>query len=196
MKDDWKSKIIYWIYLTYCKIKRYFWESNFTKKHLSFGIVNGKLQITSSEHEDFINSVQKKINKINQKNLSDFIKLSLEEGLGGCNFIIFSSEKDNGKFVQFWIAEHKLKFNFWANKSNRLKKYYLSIIGLLSESGFVNNDIEKYSGRMVYKLEKEKDHVSVDANFQKDLESASKFTVAVFKDVYKIGPQKLVVKVE
>lgn len=196
MKDDWKSKIIYWLYLTYWKIKRYFWESNFTKKHIIFGFINGKFHISTVEHEDFIVEAQKKINSFDCKNRIDFIKQSLVESLGGCNFIIISPENDDNKFVQFWTADHKLKLNFWSNKTNGLKKYYLPIVGLLSESGFVNDEIERYSGSMVYKVEKGKDHISVDADFRNNLDLASKFTEAVFKSVYKIGKSKLVVKVE
>lgn len=193
---DWQLKIIHYLYFAYCRIRRYFWESNFTKKHLTFGIVDGKLQITSIEHEDFIQAVQQRIDKLAKKEQTDFVRLALQESLEGCNFIIFSQVDNDNTFIQFWTAENKLKFNFYANKTNRLKKYYLSIIGLLSESGFVNNEIENYRGSMVYKIEKGKDYISVDANFRKDTESATKFTVATFKEVYKIGSQKLTAKVE
>jgi len=193
---DWQLKIIHHLYFAYWRVRRFFWESNFTKKHLTFGIVYGKLQITSTEHEDFIQAVQQKINTLTQAKRSDFIKLALREALEGCNFIIFSPTDDDNKFIQFWTAENKLKFNFYANKTNGLKKYYLAVIGLLSESGFVNDEIEKYSGSMVYKVDKGKGYISVDANFRKDMEKASQFTEAVFKSIYKIGSHKLIVKVE
>jgi len=49
---------------------------------------------------------------------------------------------------------------------------------------------------MVYKVDKGKDYISVDANFRKDMEKASQFTEAVFKNIYKIGSHKLIAKVE
>lgn len=193
---DWQIKIIHHLYFAYCRARRFFWESNFTKKHLTFGIVDGKLQITSTEHEDFIQAIQKRINKLTQKEQGKFVKLALRESLEGCNFIIFSPIGDDNKFIQFWTAENKLKFNFYANKTKGLKKYYLPIVGLLSESGFVNDEIENYRGSMVYKIDKGKDYISVDANFRKDIESASRFIESVFKDIYKIGSHKLIAKVE
>ncbi len=193
---DWQIKIIHHLYFAYCRARRFFWESNFTKKHLTFGIVDGKLQITSTEHEDFIQAIQERINKLTQKEQGKFVKLALRESLEGCNFIIFSPIGDDNKFIQFWTAENKLKFNFYANKTNGLKKYYLPIVGLLSESGFVNDEIENYRGSMVYKIDKGKDYISVDANFRKDIESASRFIESVFKDIYKIGSHKLIAKVE
>ncbi len=193
---NWQIKIINHLYFAYWRVRRYFWESNFTKKHLTFGIVDGKLQITSTEHEDFIQAVQQKINSLARADRGDFIKLALREALEGCNFIIFSPVNDDSKFIQFWTAENKLKLNFYANKTNGLKKYYFVIIGLLNESGFVNNEIEKYNGSMVYKVDKGKDYISVDANFRKDMEKASQFTEAVFKNIYKIGSHKLIAKVE
>lgn len=196
LMTDWQLKILHHLYFAYCRIRRYFWESNFTKKHLTFGVVDGKLQITSIEHGDFIQAVQQKIDKLVQKEKGDFVKSGLRESLEGCNFIIFSPVNNDNTFIQFWTAENKLKFNFYANKTNKLKKYYLSVIGLLSETGFVNNQIEKYSGSMVYKVDKGKDYISVDANFGKDVEKASKFTEIIFKDIYKIGSQKLRAKVE
>lgn len=193
---DWQIKIIHHLYFAYYRARRFFWESNFTKKHLTFGIVDGKLQITSTEHEDFIQAIQKRINKLIQKEQNKFVKLALRESLEGCNFIIFSPVGDDNKFIQFWTAENKLKFNFYANKTNGLKKYYLPIVGLLSESGFVNDEIENYRGSIVYKIDKGKDYISVDANFRKDIESASRFIESVFKDIYKIGSHKLIAKVE
>lgn len=193
---DWQLKIIHHLYFTYCRVRRYFWESNFTKKHLTFGLVNGKIQITSTEHEDFVGDIQQKIDKLEQKSRVDYIKSVLSEAIEGCNFVILSPVDEDNKFVQFWTAENKFKYNFYANKTNGLKKYYLSIIGLLNESGFVNNEIEKYNGSMVYKVDKGKDYISVDANFRKDMEKASQFTEAVFKNIYKIGSHKLIAKVE
>lgn len=194
--SNWKDEFIKNGFFLYCRIRRYFWESNFTKKHLTFGLINGKLQITSTEHEDFVGVIQQKIDKLEQTSRVDYIKSVLSEAVEGCNFVILSPVDNDNKFAQFWTAENKFKFNFYANKTNGLKKYYLSVIGLLSETGFVNNEIEKYSGSVVYKVDKGKDYISVDANFGKDIEKASKFTGIIFKDIYKIGAQKLRVKVE
>ena len=71
-----RDKFLKFIFTLYYKIRRYFYRGNFTKKHLTFGIVNGKLQITSTNHDGYIVAVQKKINKLAKQliNLSEEAK--------------------------------------------------------------------------------------------------------------------------
>lgn len=196
MFNKFLDKLIIFLFTTFRKIGRYFYFQNFVKKHITYGFVNGKFQITSTSHEDFIKTVQQKINKFKTEDRKEFIKLALIEALSGCNFIIFSQKGNDKNFIQFWTAEHNLEFNFYANKINELNKFYLLIVGLLSESGFVNEKNEKYKGSMIYKVDKGKDYVSIDANFKKDIEKASWLVANIFKQVYKIGKVKLTVKVE
>lgn len=192
-----RSKIIDWGLITYYNLKGFFYNQNFKKKHFSFSLVQGKLLITSMEHEDFITGVQKKLNKLaKNKSRENFIRLALNEALEGCNFIIFSVPEDDNKFVQFWTGEHKLKYNFYANDVNKLKKYFLTVVGLLSEMGFVNNNVPEYRGKMVYKVDKGSDHISVDANFNHDINLAVEFTEIVYKQIYKAKGHKLIAKVE
>lgn len=179
------------------QIHKYFYLGNFRKKHITFGLVNGKFQITSVDHPDFILNVQKKINKLaNGSDRKEFIKLALTEALEGCNFIIFSPQGHDYKFIQFWTGDHTLKLDFYANKVNRLKNHFLSIVGLLSEMGFVNSEVPEYRGNMVYKVDKGTDYISVDANFKKDLDLATEFTEIIYKQIYKISSKKLMAKVE
>lgn len=192
-----RDKIIRFVFTIYYKIKSYLHFANFRKKHITFGFVNGKLQITSVDHSDFILNVQKKINKLaNSSNRKEFIKLALTESLEGCNFIIFSVSGQDNKFVQFWTGEHQLKYNFYANDVNKLKNHFLSIVGLLSEMGFVNDSIPEYRGRMTFKIDKGTDYISVDANFRKDLDLAVEFTEIIYKQIYKSKSGKLIAKVE
>ena len=192
-----RRKIIDFVFNSYNIIHRYLYFGNFKKKHITYGFVNGKFQITSVDHPDFILNVQKKINKFSKNtNRKEFIKLALTEALSGCNFIIFSIVGDSNKFVQIWTGDHELKYNFYANDVNRLKNNFLSTIGLLSEIGFVNDSIIEYRGRMTFKIDKGKDYISVDANFRKDLDLATEFIDIVFKQIYKTRPNKLVAKVE
>lgn len=185
------------IFTTYHKMVGYFYNGKFSKKHIAFGLVNGKMQITTFGHKDFINSIQKELNKLSKKlERIKLIRMALEKSISGCNFIIFSFEYNENKFVQFWTENHQLKYNFYANKNNRLKKYYLSILGLLAESGFVDYNNPEYKGKMTFKVKKGKDCVSIDANFKKDLNLAVEFTERVFRDIYKIKKNKLIVKVE
>jgi len=170
---------------------------NFRKKHITYGFINGKLQITSVDHPDFILNVQKKINKLAKNtDRKEFIELALTEALEGCNFIIFSVIGESNKYIQFWTGENQLKCNFYANDINKLKNCYLSIIGLLSEIGFVNNTIPEYRGRMTFKIDKGKDYISVDANFRKDLDLAVDFIDIIYKQIYKTKGNKLTAKVE
>ena len=192
-----KEKIVLnFISTTYWKIKRYFYNANFTKKHLTLGVVNGKIQITSTSHNDYIAIVQKKINKLSKiKDRKKFIKLALNEAVNGGNFIIFSILGEDNKFVQFWTGEHQLKYDFFANEINKLKNFFLSTVGLLSEMGFVNDEVGEYRGRMIYKVDKGTDYISLKANFRKDLDLASEFTEIIFKQLYKIGHKKLVARI-
>jgi len=192
-----RDKIIRFVFTVYYKTKTYLHFANFRKKHITFGLVNGKFQITSTDHPDFILKVQKKINKLgNNPDRKEFIKLALTETIGGCNFIIFSPQGEGNKFIQFWTGDHTLKFDFYANKVNNLKNHFLSIVGLLSEMGFVNSEVPEYRGRMTYKVDKGTDYISVDANFNKDIELATEFTEIIFKQIYKIKLKKLIAKVE
>ena len=176
---------------------RYFYFSNFEKKHVTYGFVNGKFQITSTSHEDFIAAIQSKINKLSGSNDHEtFIRLALTEAIGGCNFIIFSPPDHDNKYVQFWTGDHTLKYDFCAIKTNGLKKYYYSVLGLLSESGFVNQKIVTNVGKRFFEIEKTKNQITVDANFGVDIESASKFTEAIYKQIYKVRGKKLIARVE
>jgi len=189
-------QIAYFIFKTVAWIRRYLYFKNFEKKHITFGFVDGKLQITSTSHDDFINAVQKKINKLKNDDRKEFIRLALTEALDGCNFIIFSPIGEDNKYVQFWTGEHKLAYNFYANKTNHLRKFYYSITGLLSESGFVHQDTPDYRGFKVYKVDKNKEYISVDANFKKDIDLAVDFSETVYKQIYKSKSGKLIAKVE
>ncbi|MBF0208950.1 MAG: hypothetical protein HQK53_18980 [Oligoflexia bacterium] len=195
-KRSYLLKILYFSLSVFWAVKRYLYFKNFEKKHITFGFVDGKLQITSTSHEDFIMAVQKRINGIKTTDRKDFIKTALTEALEGCNFIIFSPINDENKYVQFWTGDHKLAYNFYANKTNHLRKFYYSITGLLSESGFVNEDIPDYRGFKVYKVEKTKGYTSVDANFKKDIDLAVEFTETIYKQIYKSKSSKLIAKVE
>jgi len=178
-------------------IFRYFYFGNFEKKHITYGFVNGKFQITSTNHEDFISAVQTKINKLSESNdRESFIKLALSEALTGCNFIIFSPPDNENLFVQFWVAEHHLKYNFCFLKTNRLEKYFYSILGLLSEYGFVNQKFVTGNGKSFYEIEIGKTMTNVYADFGMDIDSAAKFTETIYKKIYKVKGQKLIVKVE
>jgi len=184
------------VFINYIKIRRYFYFGNFRKKHISFGFIDGKLQIDSVDHSDFIKNVQKKINKLSKiKNRKKFIKLALTQALDGCNFIIFSMEGNENKYIQFWTGEHQLKYDFLANDANKLKNCFLSVIGLLSEMGFVNDSVMEYKGRMTFKIDKGSDYISVKANFRKDIYLASEFSEIIFKQLYKVGHKKLIAKV-
>lgn len=191
-----RRKIIDFVYITYSKIHRYFYFGNFRKKHISYGFIDGKFQITSVDHTDFIKNVQKKINKLaNNSDRKKFVKLALTQALDGCNFIVFSVAGEDNKYIQFWTGEHQLKYNFYANDINKLKNCFLSVVGLLSEMGFVNDSVVEYKGRMTFKIDKGTNYISVDANFRKDLDLASEFADVVFKQIYKTKG-KLVAKVE
>lgn len=178
-------KTIFFVYGIYVKIANYFYISNFRKQHITFGVIDGKFHIARINHEDFIVQVKKKISKIKKTNSrTKFIKLTLQEALGGCNYIIFTDPENDNNYVQFWTGEHKLKYSFYANEVNQKKDYFLSTIGLLSELGYVNSEVENYRGRMVYKIKKETDTIIVDANFYKDIDLATDFTEKIFSQIF------------
>ncbi|MCX6726347.1 MAG: hypothetical protein NTY75_00830 [Candidatus Shapirobacteria bacterium] len=185
-----------YIFKVITQIRNYLYFSNFTKKHYTYSLINGKLQITSTTHDDFVTAVQRKINQLAKTNSrTDFIKLALSESLTGCNFIIFSPAGEDCPYIQFWTGDHQLKFDFYANKTNHQTKYFYPLLGLLSETGFVNRNTPDYRGFKTYKVDKGKDYVSVDANLKKDIDSAATITAAIFKDIYKIKDKRLAAKV-
>lgn len=191
------DKLLLFLHNTFWRVREYLYYGNFRKKHLSFSFSNGKFQITSLNHDDYIAIAQKKINALaKDNNLETFIKLSLIEATNGCNFIIFSPLGEKYPFIQFWTAGHNLKFNFTANKINKLKKYYLPIIGLLSQSGFVNDLTKNYSGFDTYKITKSDDSIYIDAKFHKSFDLAAKLTATIFRDIYQSKNKKIVAQVE
>lgn len=119
------------------KISRYIYFGNFRKKHISFSFVNNKLQIITVDHPQFIRALQNKINKFSHTNNFELIKFSLTEALHGANFVTISDKNNDNLFIQIWTGEHTLKFDFYANKKNKLTKFYYPLLGLFSEQGFV-----------------------------------------------------------
>ena len=72
--------VLDFILAIYWKTKRYFYNGNFSKKHLTFGVVDGKIQITSTSHNDYIAAAQKRINKLSKlKKRKKFIGASLKK---------------------------------------------------------------------------------------------------------------------
>lgn len=190
-------KIINFAQVIYDITRYYFYAGNFRKKHIVYGWVKGKFQIASIDHQDFIVGVRKKINKLAKNaDRKTLIKSALTEALGGCNFIIFSVVGGSNKFVQFWTGEHQLQYDFYANHNNKLKKYFRSVVGLLSEIGFVNDSVLEYKGRLTFKIDKDSDHISIQANFRKDLNLATEFVNTMFQEIYQAKGDKLVVEVE
>ena len=196
MFDEILTKLIRIIFKIRNSLHQYFYYSNFEKKHVTYGFVNGKFQITYTKHEDFIDSVQKKINSLDKKNRLDFVKQALALALDGCNFIIFSPEGNKNRFVQFWVAEHRLKYNFCYLQANGLKKYYYSILGLLSEYGYVNKKFVTGNGKGFYEVEQDKFMTNIYADFGTNTDTTAEFVEKIFQSIYKIGSKKLEVKVE
>lgn len=185
-------KIVFFVLNVYRKITDYLYISNFKKQHITFGIIDGKFHISRINHKDFIIQVKKKIAKIGKtNNRIKFIKLALQESLGGCNYIIFTDPENDNNYVQFWTGEHKLKYSFYADGVNQKKEYFLSTIGLLSEMGYVNSKNEGYRGRMIYKVKKETETTTVDANFYKDISLATDFTEKYFSQIFQTKSKKL-----
>lgn len=197
MLKDFLSKSFNLFIRVLSAVHKFLYFGNFKKKHITYGFVNGKFVITSVDHYDYITEVQKKILKFAKKyDRETFIKMVLTEALTGCNFVIFSPPGNDNKYVQFWTGDHSLKYDFCAIKTNGLKKYYYPILGLLSEFEFVDDKIPNYTGKKYFEIAKTKDMITVDANFRIDIDSATKFTETIFKQIYKVKTNKLIVKVE
>jgi len=170
---------------------------NFYRRHLTVGIVDGKLQITSLPHENYIVLTQEKLNQLSQtKSREQFIKLALTEAMSGCNYVIFSVAGNDSMFIQFLTGNGKLKFYFYANENNRLGRYFYPILGVLAEFWFVDSENRLYKGRSWYVIQKVKKVISIDASFGKNIDQAVKFSEIIFKKIYKIGTKKIVAKVE
>lgn len=180
------KKKLWWLlaYFHYCqaKLKMWLWDKNFNKTHISLKYSDGKIQITTTNHEDFVKTTQEKIDNFSKSNGTEkFIESVLKESLGGCNYVIFEQKENQNKFIQFWTGNKKLEFDFHAIKSNGLKKYYYSILGVLADQGFSNiDDKSTYS----YVLVKNKETLGIQANFKNNIQLASQCTALILTKIY------------
>lgn len=187
--------LIHKIIQLYYRFSRYLYFSNFRKKHILFSFQNNKLQITTIDHPQFIRELQNKINKFPHINNYNLIKFSLTEALHGANFVTISDKNNDNLFIQIWTGEHTLKFDFYANKKNKLTKYYYPLLGLFSEQGFVGEKNEVYRGWMVYKVKKDKNIINITINFYNDIPAATDFIDKLFTNIFKTisGDLKVIV---
>lgn len=209
MKQSYKKKayevlfsIIYKGYYVYRKTKEWLEIEDFYRKHINVKVVGGSIRITFQDHPEYIAELNQTIKRLQKKKKPEnVIKFALEQSIKGCNFVIFQKKDDENKFIQFWTARGKLDHDFPMSESNGLHLYRLSIIGLLSEMGFVNREVKAevktfHPYKYYFWIEKEDDDLwRVKANFHKDLKSAKEYTINALKNVLKTDIRNLEIKI-
>lgn len=191
-ENNFKKRVMWLLcfsYYKYLKFQSWLWVKNFDKTHMTFSYKDGKFQITTISHEDFVKISQTKINKLlREKDLEKFIQGALVEALDGCNSVIFDKKDDDNIFIQFWTGRKRLEFDFCANKNNRLKKYYYEVLGILADQGIAK---EATKNGYSYVLIKNKGVLGIQSNMGKDISLATRCVETILIKVYKLKPSEI-----
>ena len=194
-------KIFYWLLNQYYRLKNYIFWGEFRRKHFIFQKKGSEFRILVQDHYDFVEDIQKKINKYKHKsNEKKYVKYALEKSLEGCMYIIITKGE---KFVQFWTNHGRFDFDFPINKENGNAKYFYQTIGLLATMDFVRDSfvpsqiptITKIMPYHTYKIEDDGKLKTVSAYFKRMVPEATEVTMKMFKEVYKIKKGKLKIEV-
>lgn len=178
----------------YFRIRHYFLVTDFNRKHLIVSLDNGKFSVSFLKHEDFVGQTEEKIRQYQEENgFEKTIEFALKEAIRGCNFIIFQDTGNKKRFLQFWTGKGKVELDFPILKTNGLKKYKYSILGLLALSGFADGSVPQpsilsFSSRSSYYyfyISEVEGMEDIKASFRHSFNLAANFTQKVFKEIYK-----------
>ena len=122
-------KIIYYFLKLF---KKDYWNHH----HLIVTIKDWKFSISWIDHASYAKEKEAHCNNLKTKLApEDFVKEVFEE-CKKCNFVVFGFEKKSKKYLQFWLGDNSIKFDYPMIKDNQLGKYKYQVLGLLAESGF------------------------------------------------------------
>ncbi len=153
------------------------------RKHLIIGFVDRQLTVRIFNHEDFVEEVILRLEKIRKKvKPGVFIRQALEE-TRDCKFIAFQCGRDD-EFIQFWRGDGNIMLDFPMLKTNGLGKYRYQVLGLLAEKGFCKM---KNPGKLLnyfFDIKPFGEGETIQANFAKDIDTTTDFCFNVFTKIF------------
>src|SRR3989338_4175357 len=190
-------------YTLYLKARAWSQEQNFKGKHVSISFGGGTLKATITDHRDYTEALEKQIKALQKTHKSrEVIKYALKQAIDGCNFVTFEAKDNENRFIQFWTRKGKLDHDFPMSKSNGLRPYRLAITGLLTNLDFVKKSLldERFQtftryGRYFWLEKEDKNLWRLKAKFDKNLDLCTKYTYFALKNVLKVNPKKIVIKI-
>jgi hypothetical protein len=183
------------------RIQAYVHSGEWTKQHISFVKEGNKIRFVVKSHDDFVDEVEIEIAKYKGKRWGKkFIKFVLEQALSGCNFVLI--ESDN-VFVQFWTGRSRLEMDIPLVKGNGLRKYYYTVIGLLTDMNYFKYPftrtgiptILKVPEHFTFRVDEEEGFTKVIGYFDKRTDQAVEFVDRLFREVYEVKNKVLEIKV-
>lgn len=194
-------KIHVWIATLIYKVRQFMADGEWTKQHFSFVKEGNKFRFVVKSHEEFVSDVEFAIDKYKGKRWGKkFIKFVLEQALSGCNFVIFESD---GLFVQFWTAKGRLEMDIPLIKGNGLRKYYYTVMGLLTDMNYFKYPFTrtgiptflKVPEHYTFRVDEMDDFTKITGYFGKRTDQAVEFVGRMFREVYEVKSKLLEIKV-
>lgn len=174
------------------RIQAFAKSGEWTKKHFTFVKDGNKYKLIIKSHDDFVEDVEIEIAKYKGRRWGKkFIEYILELSLTGCNFVIF--ECDN-VFVQFWTGRGKLEMDIPLVKGNGLRKYYYTVIGLLTDMNYFKYPFTrtgiptflKIPEHFTFRVDEGEGFTKVVGFFDKRTDQAVEFVDRLFREVYEV----------
>lgn len=193
--------VMVWVGNLIVGVKAYVHRGEWTKQHLSFVKEGNKFKFVIKNHDDFVDEVEIEIAKYKGKRWGKkFIKYILELSLSGCNFVVF--ECDN-VFVQFWTGSGRLEMDIPLVKGNGLRKYYYTVIGLLTDMNYFKYPFTRTSiptilrvpEHFTFRVDEGEGFTKVVGFFDKRTDQAVEFVDRLFREVYEVKRGVMEIKV-
>ncbi len=175
---------------TYHFLLKAFQKDYWKHHHLITTLKDWKLSISWVDHKSYAREKEIYLNKLKTILTPENLVKKVFEECKRCYFVIFSFGKKGNVFLQYWLGDNKILFDYPMLKSNRLGKYKYQVLGLLVERKFYR--IYDYSEDALEKkcpsgfiLGKFEGGEKISANFHRRDDWASEFTLKIIQDFFK-----------
>ena len=184
--------IFIWIMTGVYKVQQYVASGEWSKQHLSFIKEGNRFKLVVKDHFDFVEEVEIEIAKYQGKRWGKrFIKYILGLALSGCNFVIFECDD---VFCQFWTAKGRLEMDIPFSKGNGLKRYYYSVMGLLTDMNYFKYPFTRTGiptilsvpEHFTFRVDEEEKFIKIVGFFDKRTDQAVEFVDRLFREVYAV----------
>ncbi len=153
-----------------------------------------RLRFKISSKTDFIREKQEEFNKLLEENIDskEFIRSVLSQ-YTDFNYIVFSSLV-NERFVQFAVINQELILDFPLASMNKDRKVTIALVKLLKENYFKESKNLKIALKSKeFSRKKVTNFQLINANFGKDIETATNFVESIFAKIYDLSIDKITV---